>query len=216
MFNTQLLSRFSFHSFSKRTLAMLGLVACLGTTAFLAAAPAHPQPKKPVANQQVKQPIIRLNHEQIARIMQFLRRTQPDVYLKAMTLRLSHPKKFVRLISEAAPNFRWLEHLQKTDTKLFNLTLQDLADTHKSFQIVGELRQPGLPNPEAHKLRKELVDVVTNQFDVQQKIRTHELNRLLRRINTLRADLKERQQKRASIITKRVNSLIGRPPSLIW
>lgn len=199
-----------------RKIALLGVAAGLGLLTLPAFLPAKMQPvHRPVAATPPK-PVICLNADQIARIMQFLQRTQPDVYQKAMALRHSHPRKFVKLISEAAPNFRWLEHLQKHDPKLFNLTLQDIADTHKSFQIAGELRQPGQPKAESEKLRARLVRVVTDQFDVRQKIRTHELNRLLRRINTLRADLKDRQQKRMQIIDRRVSSLIGRPPSLNW
>ncbi len=189
-----------------------GILALAAIPAMHPAVAAKPAPAKPAA----KKPLIRLTPDQINRIMTFLQRTQPDVYRKALALRHSHPRKFSRLISEAAPNFRWLEHLQKHDPKLFNLTLQDIADTHKSFQIAGELRQPGLPKAEAEKLRDRLVKVVTDQFDVRQQIRTHELNRLLRRINTLRADLRQRRQKRAIIIAKRVQSLIGRPPSMNW
>ncbi len=201
-----------------RIFALVGLAACTGLLTVPACLSAN-IPKAPAHAAAVvrpAKPVICLNPDQIARIMEFLQRTQPDVYQKATALRHSHPRKFVKLISEAAPNFRWLEHLQKHDPKLFNLTLQDIADTHKSFQIAGELRQPGLPRAESEKLRARLVRVVTDQFDVRQKIRTHELNRLLRRINTLRVDLKDRQQKRMGIIARRVRSLIGRPPSLNW
>ncbi len=198
-----------------RKIALVGVAACAGILTLPVCLSANIPPAHPRAADTSK-PVIRLNPDQIERIMQFLQRTQPDVYQKATALRHSHPHKFVKLISEAAPNFRWLEHLQKHDPKLFNLTLQDIADTHKSFRIAGELRQPGLPAAESEKLRVRLVRVVTDQFDVRQKIRTHELNRLLRRIDTLRADLKDRQQKRMQIIDKRVRSLIGRPPSLNW
>lgn len=171
-----------------------------------------PSPKPDVQ----KRPLLELSPQQINQIMDFLKATEPDVYKKAEILRRSDPQQFARLITEAAPNFARLEHLRKTDPKLLHLTLQDLADTHESFKLAGELRQPGLPPSAMQLLRTRLRQVVTAQFDLRQQIRLHELNELVKKINELKAQLKHRKTQRQEIIQRRMAQLIGKPPSVNW
>ena len=168
---------------------------------------------KPPAKQS---PPLRLSAQQINQIMDFLKTTEPDVYGKAEMLRQSDPQQFDKLIAEAAPNFARLERLRQTDPKLLHLTLLDLADTHESFKLAGELRQPGLPPSAAQLLRARLKQVVTAQFDLRQKIRLHELNQLVKKIDELKAQLKHRETQRQIIINRRVAQLIGKPPSVNW
>ena len=153
---------------------------------------------------------------QIDQILAFLKSTEPDVFRKAEILRQSDPKQFNKLIAEAAPNFARLERLRQTDPRLLHLTLLDLADTHESFKLAGELRQPGLPPSAAELLRARLKQVVTAQFDLRQKIRLHELNQLVKKINELKAQLKRRKAQQAQIINQRIAQLIGKPPSVSW
>lgn len=161
-------------------------------------------------------PPVPLSARQIGQIMNFLKTTEPDVYDKAEILRRSDPRQFQTLIAEAAPNFARLEQLRRTDPKLLHLTIMDLADTHESFRLAGELRQPGLPPSAAQLLRARLKQVVTAQFDLRQKIRLHELNQLVKKINELKAQLKHRETQRRDIINRRVAQLIGKPPSVNW
>ncbi len=172
--------------------------------------------KPPVKKAAPRPPAPQLTPAQINQIMDFLHKTQPETYHKAQVLRRTDPKQFVTLINKAAPNFKRLEQLQKSDSKLFDMTLENLADTHKSFQIADELRQPNLPPAQMKKLQNELVRVVASQFELHQRIRTHELNLLLRRLNKLKAQFQLRRKQRAEIIQARVRALIGKPPSVNW
>ncbi|NNM84700.1 MAG: hypothetical protein HKL96_02945 [Phycisphaerales bacterium] len=157
-----------------------------------------------------------VSQRQIEKIMSFLQTTEPEVYAKAVVLRRSAPKKFVKLISEAAPNFRRLERLHKQDPQLFSLTISDIKLTHHSFTIAGELRQPNLPTEQAENLRQDLKQVVSQQFDIRQKIRKLELDQLTKRLEALKAQFTLREKERTVIIETRVNDLIGKPPSIHW
>ncbi len=157
-----------------------------------------------------------VSEHQIAKIMNFLQTTEPEVYAKAVVLRRSAPKKFVKLISDAAPNFRRLERLHKQDPQLFALTIADIKLTHRSFTIAGELRQPNLPTEQTENLRQELKQVVSQQFDLRQKIRKLELDQLTKRLQALKDQFALREKERIIIIETRVNDLIGKPPSVNW
>lgn len=192
---------------SVAALLALWVVVIPHAVLFSAAATKAPIPPRTLAS---------LPNGQINQILAFLKSTEPDVFHKAEILRQSDPKQFNKLIAEAAPNFARLERLRQRDPKLLHLTLLDLADTHESFRLAGELRQPGLPPSAAELLRARLKQVVTAQFDLRQKIRLHELNELVKKINELKAQLKRRQTQQLQIIKKRVAQLIGKPPSVNW
>jgi len=164
----------------------------------------------------VTQPTKPLTAAQIDQIMSFLKAVQPDTYHKAMELKRSDPNKFPALINKAAPSFIQLEELQQSDPVLFKLTLQDLVYTHRSFQLANQLRQPGLNPQDQQNLREELTHVITEQFDLRQQIRQHELDQLTKKINDLKAQLDAREKERQTIIQNRVNDLIGNPPSADW
>ncbi len=189
--------------------ALVALWALLIPTAVLFSATAPKPPVPPPTP-------LSLPKGQITKILVFLKSTEPDVFHKAEILRQSDPKQFDKLIAEAAPNFARLERLRQRDPKLLRLTLLDLADTHESFRLAGELRQPGLPPSAAELLRARLKQVVTAQFDLRQKIRLHELNELVKKINELKAQLKHRETQQLQIINQRVAQLIGKPPSVNW
>ncbi|HTV48244.1 MAG TPA: hypothetical protein VMG59_07355 [Phycisphaerae bacterium] len=182
-------------------------------------APATTEPATQPASTQTTastQPTAPLTAAQIDQIMSFLKASQPETYHKAMELKRSDPNKFTALINKAAPSFIQLEELQRSDPVLFKLTLQDLAYTHRSFQLANELRQPGLAPEDQQNLKQQLIRVVTEQFDLRQQIRQHELDQLTTKINDLKVQLDQREKQRESIIQQRVDDLIGNPPSADW
>ena len=185
-------------------LSTIGCVAALTWTLAGAARGAAPQ-----APSQLTPP-------QIQKILQFLKTTDPSVYHEALTLRQSNPAKFVRLVSAAAPNFRRLENLQKSDPQLFSLTIKDFSLTHQSFNLADRLRQPDLTRQQSIHLRARLLNIVSEQFGIRQQIRKLELDQLMEKINELKAQYARRQKNQSKIIAKRVADLIGKPPSVNW
>ena len=184
-----------------------GMIACVAAlTLTLARAACGAPPHQPS----------QLTPPQIQKILQFLKTTDPSVYHEALTLRQSNPAKFVRLVSAAAPNFRRLENLQKSDPQLFSLTIKDLSLTHQSFNLADRLRQPDLTRQQSIHLRARLLNIVSEQFGIRQQIRKLELDQLMEKINELKAQYARRQKNQSKIIAKRVADLIGKPPSVNW
>ncbi len=148
--------------------------------------------------------------------MQFLQHTQPRLYGRAVALRRSNPAMFNMLISRAAPSFRRLEQMQKTQPALFHETLQDIILTHRSFRLAQQLRNPHLPAAQRAALKNQLLQVVKRQFAVRQKIREMQLNVLGKRVQKLKTQLEQRQKQRQQIINKRVAALLGKLPGVNW
>jgi len=69
---------------------------------------------------------------------------------------------------------------------------------------------------EKKKIRKDLAEVLAQQFDVQAKHQEQELANLESQIAKLRATLKKRQENKTAIIDRRVDQLIRDAEGLGW
>ncbi len=184
----------------------------------MAGAAAGAAPQIPAKNNlpAKRAPAKSVSQTQVQKIMEFLKQTQPNVYRKALILRRSDPKKFHSLICAAAPNFRRLEFMQKYDPKLFTYTLRDLRLTHESYWIAWQLKKKHLDKKQAASLHGQLMVVVTEQFNLRQKIREHIIHHLLQRVAQIKAQLAQRNKARESIISDRIHALIGKQLSVNW
>jgi len=154
--------------------------------------------------------------EEIARVMEFLRVTQPDAYEKAKTLRSQDPARFEMLVGATAPTVAKLEDIRKSSPRLFDLSMQDLTLNYKSLRLAHELKRTDLPDSDRMKFRQQLSEVVSTEFAVQQEIRQIEIDNLRQQVENLGHQLQDRQQNKDKIIDKRVGDLIEKPPRLEW
>jgi hypothetical protein len=154
--------------------------------------------------------------DDINRVMEFFRLTQPDVYDQALALRGSDPGKFDKLIMGALPTVNRLEVLKRKSQKLFDLSIRDLQLGYQSLRLSHELKRADLAEADRRKLSDQLKGIVAEEFDVQQQIRQSEIDDLQSKIRDLNAQVKDRQNDKDAIIGKRVEDLIEHNPRLEW
>lgn len=179
-----------------------------GTTP-AAAAPSTPtsQPATRTAEQKKK--------DDINRVMEFLRITQPDVYDRAVVLRDTDPEKFEKLISGASSTVNRLESTRRRNPRLFELSMQDLKMNYQTLRIAHQLQDPALPNKLRLDLTAQIKKLVADEFDVQQEIRRLEIEDLKRKIGDLETRVCDREQDKPTIIGKRIQDLTVNP-KLEW
>ena len=154
--------------------------------------------------------------DDINRVMEFLRVTQPDVYDQARVLRVTDPLRFDRLILGALPTVNRLETTRKRSQKLFDLSMQDLQLGYQSLRIANALKLPGTSYADRKKLTDQLSAIVTAEFEVQQQIRQFEIDDLQQKVKDLDSQVKDREQGKAAILQKRLDDLIQHNPRLEW
>lgn len=154
--------------------------------------------------------------DDINRVMEFLRVTQPDVYDQARVLRVTDPLRFDRLILGALPTVNRLETTRKRSQKLFDLSMQDLQLGYQSLRVANALKRPGLSSADRKKLTDQLGAIVTAEFEVQQQIRQFEIDDLQQKVKDLDSQVKDREQGKAAILQKRLDDLIEHNPRLEW
>jgi hypothetical protein len=197
----------------------IGLLGAAGV--IWGAAPGRGPASKPAANAATaSQPTTRTaeqrKQDDIARVMEFFRLTQPDVYEQATALRQNDPTKFDRLILGALPTVNRLEGLKRKSQKLFDLSMLDMQLGYQSLRISQKLKSTGLPAAERVKLTDQMREIVTVEFVVQQQIRQLEIEDLQQKVKDLDNRVKDREKDQSNIIQKRMNDLVDGNPKLEW
>jgi len=98
--------------------------------------------------------------------------------------------------------------MRERDPEMFELFAADHALERETRELAEGLRNGGRGG-NRDELKTKLKEVVQRHFDVRQKRRELELQRIEKQLEGLRKSNKERLEKRQSLIDKRVNELIG-------
>ena len=186
--------------------------AVLSAATMLAASPGGgPEGPEPAARtaEQRKQ-------DDINRVMDFFKITQPDVYNQAKVLHGTDPARFDRLIMGALPTVNKLEGIRRRSQELFDLSMQDLQLGYQSLKIAQRLKRTDLSPVDRANLTEQLRAVVAAEFEVQQQIRQWEINDLQEKVQDLDGQVKDREMDAEAIIQKRMEDLVERNPRLEW
>jgi hypothetical protein len=207
------------HGKSRKWLLGMGVMGVAGV--IWGAAPGGGSASKPgtnsaTASQPATRTLEQRRQEDIARVMEFFRLTQPDVYEQATALRVSDQAKFDQLILGALLTVNRLEGVKKKSQKLFDLSMRDLQLGYQSLRISQKLKGTGLAAGERVNLTDQLRNIVAVEFTVQQQIRQFEIDELQQKVKDLDNRVKDRDKDQSSIIQKRVNDLVDGNPKLEW
>jgi hypothetical protein len=97
--------------------------------------------------------------------------------------------------------------MEKTDPDMFALFRQEADLDRRTRELAMRCRQ--VPAAERDAVRKELVQAVTEHFDVRQKRRQLEIKRLEEELQRLRDAIDRRNKVRQELVNKRVTELLG-------
>lgn len=149
--------------------------------------------------------------EEIARVMDFLKTTQPDLYEQALTFQEKDPARFNKVIGDASGTVRRLEELKRRNPKLFDLEIKNNTLSYRSMRLARELNRADISPETKEKTRGELRKVLLEQFGVMQQIRQLQIDEAAQRLKDLEKELKDRETKKDALIEDRIKQLISRP-----
>jgi hypothetical protein len=214
---------------------MLGAGALLagnGPTTAPAAQPAKPEaarapaPATAPATAPTTRTADQKKQDDIDRVLQFLKRTQPDVYEQALAARnvyeqalaarTSDPARFEKLIVNALSIVDKLEAIRASNPELFELSMRDVELNYKSLRLAHELKRSDLGEKERTHMMAQLKAVISQEFNVQQKIRQCELDALRKQVKDLDDKVKARESSKDTIIQKRTDDLLNGAANREW
>ena len=109
--------------------------------------------------------------------------------------------------------FQNWEQLEKSDPDLFKLLKQDAELERTTRQLTMQYRQTVDADSKA-EIGAQLAETVANHFDVRQKRRPLELERLEKELNRMKELFEKRNDSRDKIIEQRLKELKGEEESL--
>ena len=130
--------------------------------------------------------------------------------------REANPRRAEWALRKMWPRLHRLVELREDDPELYKLRVADQRHKVETLRLVYKLRAARADDPDAESietLEAELRRRVAAHFDVRQRIRRHELQRLAERIDHLRAELEERRSNRDALIGQYINALVDRRPA---
>jgi hypothetical protein len=158
-----------------------------------------------------------LTPEQRERVMAFLRETMPGMAERFQSLSTTDPEAADRMLGRMLPRLREASRLREEDPELFALKGDELRTGVDVVAAIRALRaaQGSPAGPEADAAlttaRAGLRDAVSRQIDARLRVQEHELAVLLRRVESLQADLLRRQAGRDAAIADTLERLERAP-----
>jgi hypothetical protein len=89
---------------------------------------------------------------------------------------------------------------------------QDMRLEQQSHELAAQIRQR--PPHERESLRRQLAELVEQHFEVRQKRRELQVQRLAEELERLRAAIGRRNESRPAIVEQRLRDLLGEPRDL--
>ncbi len=99
------------------------------------------------------------------------------------------------------------ETLEKYDPELYQLLKDDQEFERKTADLAMRWRRA--PKNEREALQQELTDAVSQHFELRQRRRRLQLERLEQELQSLRKAIEKREQAREAVIHRRVAELLG-------
>ncbi len=161
---------------------------------------------------------------QMEEILERLRHDRPEVFERLMELRREHPEHFreelVRLGRVGAPppdeeqERREREEFRRHHPERFKLMQHDEELTDRTVELAERIRRTEASD-EKGKLRDQLAELLSRQFDVRMEIRRHEIKGVARELDELRAALERRVKNKRGLVERRMNELLN-PEETEW
>jgi hypothetical protein len=159
-----------------------------------------------------------LSPEHLAEAMDVLRRVDPEKAAQVQARLEQDPDGVSRELRKQFPRIERFLGLKKWDPGMFDLRVEDLRLHHRSNQVAKALQEARDRDDHAAERAHadELERVVTEHFDVRQRIREREIEHLEKRIAQLREQLEQRDDEKSELIERRTQELASQQKPGEW
>jgi hypothetical protein len=152
-----------------------------------------------------------LNEQQLKHLFSILSEVNPELVEKIKTWQQVTPERANHMLARMYGRMQDLIQLKIDDPPMYELKVADIKlDTRSRVLALNYRRTP------TDEIRDEILSVLKQHFEVRQKIREHELERLKARIGELESQLEERASNRETLIDKQFQSMTRKPGSRKW
>lgn len=121
----------------------------------------------------------------------------------------------VAVPSPALSNWQYVVAHPAEDPEMAQLAADEGAIAHEAQEILSRYAASD-DEVDQKKIKRELREALTRQFDLQRKRRELEVTRIEERLRKLREQIKKRNDARETIIDRRLDQLVNEAEGLGW
>lgn len=145
--------------------------------------------------------------EQIEQVLDAIDQMQPDAADRLRKLREEDAERFESVISRIGPHALHMAQLREDDPEAFELRQQEHKLGIRAMHLAREARHAD-DEEKQEQHRKELKQVLEEQFDVRTQLLEHEMAQLEAHLENLRDRLAEQRQQREQFIERRYDMIL--------
>ena len=157
-----------------------------------------------------------LTEQDVAEAMEFIEEYGgPEMVSKLKDLKVDAPVKYRAALKRALLEKRDLERLKENEPDLYKKRLRILELRAESFNLAENYRN-AKSDGEKNRIKEEMRNVLSKQFDLKEKEKGQRIERLEEEIARLKEELKERKTHKEEIVERRMLDLFGESNYLRW
>jgi hypothetical protein len=144
--------------------------------------------------------------------IELLKQIDPDLAQKLQEGLSRNRDRVEHMMREQWPRFQELVYLKRTDPELFDLRVKDFRFYRDMRRMAGEYDKAlkAKDDSKAKSIEASLRDLLTDRFEVRQKIREHELARLTKHLEDLKAEIGSEASAKDHIIQGQLDRTLHR------
>ncbi len=163
-----------------------------------------------------RQNIQRLSSEQEEAVLEHVKATYPEErYQKLLDLKDTRPAIYNRLLQKAYQEIEYLERLKERDPEMYEAMKEKRELEIQTKQLVDQYKNTE-NEAEKEKLKNQISELLNKIFDIRQKNREKEIERLEKRLAEAKENNEKRLQNKEEIIAERLKDLLGKHDWMRW
>lgn len=148
-------------------------------------------------------------------VLSYLEQFDTDIVDELAQLKSRRPRLYRRQIEKLFTEMNRIENVKESDKAHYNNLLEEKRLELKSRQISRQYRRSDV-EAERQALALKLEDLIDRSFDLRQKNRLREIEKLEQRVVELKSENKKRLQNKATIVAQRLKQLKGDDQLMQW
>lgn len=177
--------------------------------------PGDPMHKGSMRGEPMREGVMRLTPEEEQEALEFIRVHAPAKAKWLEKIKVKRPMLYKRMVRHILHRKKRLEMLKETDPERYKLWQEQQELEMTSWELAEDYREAETDG-EKEKIDAKLKETLNTLFDLREKDKEFELQRLEKEIAKLKEIIAKRSGHKTEIIDRHMNELLGEEEYLRW
>jgi DNA repair exonuclease SbcCD ATPase subunit len=158
---------------------------------------------------------VKLNEKDKEQLVQFYSAIDPEVEGNLLELKTMNPSDYEYQLQRMYREYIFLRRLEKEEPARYEEALA-LRRISVQAEKTAQTYHKSESDADRSQLKNELREILSKLFDLKEKERAAEVERIQERLSTLQREMTERRKNKVTIVENRLNQLLGKGYLYEW